>query len=277
VTADARRKARAGASKRYGPRDVALFEPHVLLELDGLRVGLDALRDDLLRDDLELVLSSILVKLSRKASDTSEQSAARRIAAGYPARLFVRKTEELAARLAAIAEPLARAGRVRVIEGDARALPGVADGSIAAALTSPPYPGVYDYLAQHETRLRWLRMESRRFGDIELGARRKLDPLGASGGRTRWREELGQTLRALARVLAGNAPLVLLMADSVIARMAIYAVDEVRALAPEAQLSFVSVASQERQHFHSPSMQAFANRPRREHAILLVRHPRRPR
>jgi 23S rRNA G2445 N2-methylase RlmL len=39
-SADDRRKQKAGATHRYGSEDVALFEPHVLLELDGLRAAL---------------------------------------------------------------------------------------------------------------------------------------------------------------------------------------------------------------------------------------------
>src|SRR5580658_102145 len=38
--ADARRRARAGATRRYPQEDVAMFDPHVLLELDSLRTGI---------------------------------------------------------------------------------------------------------------------------------------------------------------------------------------------------------------------------------------------
>ncbi len=123
AAADERRKARAGPSRRYGPEDVALFEPHVLLELDGLRVGLDRIAGhgaDALRADLELVLSAILTKLSRRTSDTSEHELPRRIAAGYPARLFLRKAEELAQRLAEVAAQL-EASPPALVEEETRA------------------------------------------------------------------------------------------------------------------------------------------------------------
>lgn len=272
--ADERRKARAGPSHRYGPEDVALFEPHVLLELDGLRVGLDRLAGhgaDALRADLELVLSAILTKLSRRTSDTSEHELPRRIAAGYPARLFIRKAEELAQRLADVAAPLAASPPALIEEGDARALRGVEPGSVHLAVTSPPYPGVYDYLAHHEARLRWLRLRSARFEQDEIGARRHLDPLGPEAGRVRWREELGGVLVALARVLRSGAPLVLLLADSVVAGAPVYAVDVVRAAASGARFAIRAVASQPRPHFHRPTARAFERRPRHEHAILLIR------
>ena len=269
--AGSRREARVGASRRYGPEDVALFDPHVLLELDGLRVGLDQLGSDALRADLELVLSAILTKVGKKASDTSDQALPRRIAAGYPAKLFVRKAEELARRLAEVAPALAAAPPARVEEGDARELRGIAPGSIDLIVTSPPYPGIYDYLAHHETRLRWLRLPRASFDRAEVGARRRLDPLGAEEGRARWQAELGAILGAMADVLRPGARAVLLIADSVIAGEPAFAIDLVRAAAPAVGLTMRAAASQERPHFHGPSARAFARRPRREHAILLAR------
>jgi SAM-dependent methyltransferase len=269
--ADARRKARVGASRRYPPDDVALFEPHVLLELDGLRVGIDGVTDERARGDLELVLSAILTKVSRRTSDTSEHEAARRIAAGYPSRLLIKKTQELCARLAEAAPGLAAAPPALVLEGDARALEGVGPGSIALAVTSPPYPGVYDYLAHHEARLRWLRMPTERFDEREIGARRRLDPLGARAGIARWQADLGDALHALARALRPGGAAVLLVADSVVAGAPVYAVDVLRAVAPPAGLAVAAVASQPRPHFHGPSARAFAGRTRAEHAVLLRR------
>lgn len=276
--ADARRKARAGPTHRYGHDDVQLFEPHVLLELDGIRAGIDQLRDETVRADLDLVLSSILVKMSRRASDTSEEGVARRLAAGYPARLFVRKTEELAARLADLDAAFARAPRdraaalppARVLEGDARELAGVADASIALAVTSPPYPGNYDYLSHHAARLRWLRLRPERFDRAEIGARRKLDPLGESAALARWRGDLVASLRAMRRVLRDDGAAVLLIADSVVAGAPVYALDLIRAVAPSAGLAPRAAASQARAHFHAGTARAFASRERREHAILLV-------
>jgi SAM-dependent methyltransferase len=281
--ANGRRKARVGASRRYPPADAALFDGHVLLELDGLRVGLDAATDERARADVELALSAILTKVSRKTSDTSEQDAPRRIAAGYPSRLLVKKTEELAARLAEVEPALDAAPPALVLEGDARALEGVADGSIALVVTSPPYPGVYDYLAHHEARLRWLRLRAEHFDRREIGARRTLDPLGARAGLARWKADMGDALAAMARALRPGGRAALLVADSVVAGAPVYAVDVLAELTPGAGLEVVAVASQERPHFHGPSARAFVARPRGEHAVLLAKpearddRPSRPR
>lgn len=275
--ADERRKARAGASRPYGRDDVALFQPHVLLELDGLRLGIDRLAEaepPRVREALELVLSSILTKVGRRASDTSEQLLDRRIAAGYPARLFVRKAEELARRLAEVAAELAAAPPARVLEGDARVLEGVRASSIDLVVTSPPYPGTYDYLAHHAARLRWLRLPTRGFDRAEIGARRRLDALGHEAGIAEWRRELEAVLSAMQRALRPGGRVVLLLADSVIAGAPVRAIPLVADAARAAGLALEAAASQERPHFHAASAGAFARRPREEHAIALARRKR---
>jgi len=270
ANADERRKAKAGPTRRYGAEDLAIFDRHVLLELDGLRAGIER-TEPKLRADLELVLSSMLTKLSRRTSDTSDRELPRRIAAGFPSRLFVRKTEELAKQLGEVASVMTNAPPSRVLEGDARVLAGIEDRSVSLVVTSPPYPGVYDYLAHHEVRLRWLGLRADRFATNEIGARRRLDALGPAEGLLRWEREIGSALAAMDRVLVPSGMAVLLIADSVIAGKPIYAIDAIRHVLPKTHLRLGAVASQERPHFHEPTRRAFTARPRREHAILLIR------
>lgn len=278
--ADARRKARAGATKRLPAADAAVFEPHVLLELDSLRVGI-AKAPPATRPELGLVLSSILVKVSKKKGDTTEEGAApKRIAAGYPARLFVKRAADLARREDELAAMLpSPPPRARVFEGDATKLEKVQDASIDAVITSPPYAATYDYLAHHDLRLRWLGLDARRLAEAELGARRRYAELAPEDAKREWERELERLLRALARVTKKGASVVLVIADSatapgkrgepaqalradaVVARVA----DRIRALSPVAR------ASQARPHFHGPTASAFRDQARAEHALLLRR------
>jgi SAM-dependent methyltransferase len=268
--AESRRRARLGATRRYPDEDVATFDPHVLLELDGLRDGIERERDAGLRRVLGLVLSSILVKVSRRPGDTAERTAPRRLASGWTIRLFGAKARELGERLAAFASALPPdAPRARVLLGDARRLDGVDDASVAAAITSPPYAGNYDYLSHHALRLRWLGLDAASFEAAEIGARRKLDVLPFEAAFARWCDDLEATLRALARVLAPGAPAVLVMADTALAGRPLWAADLLRRVAPRAGLAVSCVASQRRPHFHAPTARVFARRPRSEHAALL--------
>ncbi|NUO47745.1 MAG: hypothetical protein HOV80_02690 [Polyangiaceae bacterium] len=269
--ADGRRKAKAGASRRFPDEDVATFDPHVLLELDGLRVGIEACTDARTKGDLLLVLSSILTKLSRRRADTSDAAGPKRIAAGYPSRLFVKKTEELVRLLEHVFEPLSSAPQATVLEGDARRLSGVADGSSDLVVTSPPYAGVYDYLDHHRARLRWLAKDTRKFQRSEIGSKRALSRLSASEAIDAYGDEMTDTLHALHRVLVPGALAALLVADSAFGRVPLAADDLVIEAGRRAGFTPRASASQVRPHFDAGTLGAFTREPRREHVVVLQR------
>ncbi|HTJ83368.1 MAG TPA: DNA methyltransferase, partial [Polyangiaceae bacterium] len=269
-----RRKTRAGASRRYPRADATTFDPHVLLELDGIRVGIEAEESPRLRGDLLLVLSSILVKLSRRAADTALRERPTRIAAGYPTKVFIRRTEELARQLAEIEPRLSAAPPAHIEEDDARTLRAFDSGSVDLVLTSPPYAGVYDYLEHHAMRLRWLGLDERRFAEGEIGARRHIAGDRAPDAARLFREQTRDMLAAMARVLRSSGKAVLLVADGLVARRALRIDELLRALAPDVGLEVVAIASQARPHFHAPTAAAFADAPRREHAVMLVKRGR---
>ena len=270
--ADERRRAKAGATRRYPGEDTLAFDPHVLLEMDSLRHGIRTLVDASLQEDLMLVLSAILVKVSRKESDTSERDEPKRIAAGYPARVFMKKALELALRVREL-EALLPSPRpnVSVSLSDATRLPEVGGESVAGIVTSPPYVATYDYLAHHELRLRWLGLSDTAFEAHELGARRAYADLGARAARERWTRELHAMLVTMARVVRRGGPVVLLMADSAVAGEPLPADEIVADVAADTALVCVARASQLRPHFHQATRRAFLTRPRAEHALLLRR------
>jgi hypothetical protein len=268
--ADERRQRRAGATHRYPPDDVALFAPHVLLELDSLRAGVAGRANAAETDALGLVLSAILVKVSQRASDTSSNQSSRRIAAGYTARLFLRKTEDLVRRMARLREllpPDARPAQVTI--DDATRLSSVKASTIDAIVTSPPYVGTYDYLTQHALRLRWLAVDARAFAAGEMGSRRRYAPLDASAARAAWGRELGGTLAAMARVCRKGARAVLVMADSGVRGEALRADAILADAARTAGFDPIARASQTRPHFHGDTASAFRDVPRAEHAIAI--------
>ena len=279
--ADERRRRRAGATRRYGREDTTLFDPHVLLELDGLQAAIAKIPDDGARQALYVVLSSILTKVSRKPGDTADIETAasrppKRLAAGFAIRLFSAKTEELLRRLSEKESLLgSRRHDPVVLQGDARSLDGVPERHFDLVVTSPPYAGNYDYLSHHAARLRWLGMDAEPLAKNEIGARRHLEALPPAQAISRWERDFGASLSAVSRVLKPSGAITLLVADSVVAGRVCRADETVRGLASRAGLAVVAVGSQPRPHFHRSTARAFANRPRKEHVILL-RHSGTP-
>jgi DNA modification methylase len=270
--AETRRQKRAGATRRYPDEDVALFEPHVLLELDGLRAGIERVEPTALRRALLLVLSASLTKFSKRGGDTTHLGAPKRIASGYPIKFFVKKAHELELRLgeaAALLPPDAIAPRLAV--ADARKLFRVSDKSVDLVVTSPPYPGVYDYVEHHRARMRWLGLDARSLEANEIGARRHARRRSFSYAFGRFSSEMGAVLEELSRVLKPTGFAVIVSADSVLEQRALRSDSLYSDLARRSGLDVVALASQERPHFHAPTRDAFRDRARREHAIVLRR------
>lgn len=276
-SADARRRARAGATRRLSPDDLSLFDPHVVLELDGVRAAIEALPAGPIKESLLVVLGALLVKVSRKRGDTAGGETQKRIASGFVIRFFVKKTEELVARRRAFTQALPPSvPRVRVSEDDATELRSVGASTVDCIVTSPPYAATYDYLEHHALRLRWLGLDAKRLAKSEMGARRSYARLDLDGARDKWIGELARFLRAAARVTRIGASVVLVVADSAVRgpRGSAFALraDEMVGDAME-KLPFEpgARASQARPHFHGPTAAAFDRAPRREHALLLRR------
>lgn len=269
--ADARRLAKAGPVRRHGRAEVGEFEPHVFLELDGLQWAIGQIPDPFCRSALRLVLSSLLNKVSRRASDTNTGTSRQRWASGFVIRFFLRKTQELLARMGELERMLPQGVRdCRIELGDARHLPFAAH-SVAAVVTSPPYPGIYDYVEHHRLRLTWLGLSARHLEQHEIGAKRSARKHDPQSFRAEFNGQLQRCLAEMARVLLPHGTVALILADSVIGSTPWYADEEVGRLAYDAGLVLMSQASQPRHHFHEPTSRAFSTRPRCERLLLLRR------
>lgn len=268
--ATARKKKKAGPTKPYGSEDRRMFDVHVLLELDGLASGIAALPAGDIQRALRLVLSAVLGKVSKREGDTSEREVSQRLAGGFTIRFFGKKTDELVKRMAdyrALVPP--DAPLVELAVGDARNT-GIAARRVHLVVSSPPYPGVYDYYAQHVMRLRWLGLDARRFEKAEIGARRFARGKEHADAVRTWKNELGPCIGEMRRVLDRRGIVALVIADSAIAGRALRADVLTAELAEKNGLILAARASQERPHFHIPSRVAFQKQPRKEHVLVLV-------
>ena len=159
----------------------------------------------------------------------------------------------------------------RLAVADARRLFRVSDKSVDLVVTSPPYPGIYDYLEHHRARMRWLDLDTRGLERNEIGARRHARRRSFSYAVGRFRSEMGSVLAELARVLKPSGRAVIVSADSVLDNRAVRSDELFADLARDAGLVGVARASQERPHFHAPTRDAFSDRPRHEHVLVFRR------
>lgn len=212
---------------------------------------------------LRAVFSSGVVKYSNQPSDSRQGNAPPRYPKGAVTRFFVAKCEELARSQMALARRLKTAPQVELYQEDATLLPSLGWGVFDHVLTSPPYPGTYDYYEQHRLRLDWLELEDEPFREGELGARRKEEPAG-------WSRGLRDTMVSLARVLKPGGGLFLVLGDWLEGSHAVDAGEALRRIAAEKGWRAQSWAAVRRGVFSHREKKAYAKRGKWEHLIHFV-------
>ena len=227
----------------------AWFTPHTLREIVLLGDRLGAVEDGPLRRMLRVVLSSIVVKLSRQASDSVPvvDRDFRPWRPGTSFRFFRERAVEVTGMLLRLSSDLHKR-KVPVAEPDLKLADAreVAWGSpFDLVLSSPPYPGVYDYARHHRLRFPL-------FGDDGSFAERH--EIGAKRGSLDYAADLAAALRRLP--LGDNGRILLLVGDGAAGGTPVRADDLLRRLPG---FTVRAAASQ--------------GRPggRREHLVLLTR------
>jgi SAM-dependent methyltransferase len=269
---DDRRLAKAGPLEPYNQATRRAFPIHVLLELDSLQHAVRAVADTRVRRALLLVFSSLLTKVSNQQSDSSKKVVVPRLRSGFTIDLFGKKVTELCEQLRQYRALLpANAPKPKFFERDARQLTVVTSASVDLIVTSPPYPGVFDYLEHHRLRLKFLKLADATFRMREIGARRNYETLDFGAAHARWRAEFVPCLQEMGRVLRPGGHAVLIVADSAVAGQALRADQLLTEWARATPLRVVMTASQQRPNFHGESREAYRSHGRSEHLLLLER------
>ncbi|MFO0984877.1 MAG: DNA methyltransferase [Planctomycetota bacterium] len=245
------------------------FSTHTLAEVCLLKAAIDDLDDERRRRLLLCVLSSLLVKLSKQASDSAPvvDRAYRPWPPGAAYGLFASKCAELTRSLLLLSSDLHKR-KVVVIEpalelGDARTHR-FGKGSFDVILTSPPYPATYDYA--HHQQLRYaLYGGGAQFAEAhELGSRRDLR--GRRDAYACYQQDLTRALENAMRALAPGGRVLLLIGDGRIGARALRTDELVAAIAPRLGASVQAMASQARIDWSSSRRQR-----KHEHLLLLTR------
>ena len=186
------------------------YAPHAGKELQALLSGIRDVEDPLVRKLLLAVFSSIVVKVSWRMSDTSARREKHRRPPGTTAVLFHKKTRELARRLVELRELVPEGTPDTDLDlQDARQV--TVPEPVQLALTSPPYPAVYDYLPMQHLRRVWLGApgeDDRR----EIGPRRAWRKEGKRARRA-WVEDTHAWTKAVAGALQPGGHLVVVVGD----------------------------------------------------------------
>jgi len=190
------------------------YQPHVAQELGRIRDGIKV-ADPAVQPLLRAVMSSILVKVSFRESDTSNRRSPHHRPPGTTATLFHKKARELGRAI----EAMAPGPNPQVRRGDARKMPSMEQPGLI--LTSPPYPGVYDYLPMHQLRYAWLGIDAEDALTKEIGSRRSFRAKGRQDALRRWRKDTDGWIATQASGLAPGGRIVIVVGDGLVGDRAV--------------------------------------------------------
>ncbi len=231
------------------------YAPHVLAELCAIRARMG---DSPL---VRAVFSSIAIKTSERESDTSNRRMSVVRPVGTAATLFHRRAREYARQLEALAAAVPSGVRARVHREDAREIR--APGEFGTVLTSPPYPGVYDYVPMQQLRMEWLGLDPRDAPRAEIGSRRSFRADRATASLA-WREDTSEWVKSATRALAPTGRLIVVIGDGTVGGKRIDSFTPVDEAARAHGLTFVARATVERWDEGQLTM-------RPEHAMIYER------
>ncbi len=218
------------------------------------------------RSLLRTALSSLLVKYSQRASDTSARRVEQEPRRGAVLKAFAARADELCRMLGALRAAVPRGvPEADVAIGDARDID-IGDAERPRLIcTSPPYPGTYDYLPLQHLRLAWMghldALETP--AEREIGARRGFRS-DVGQGYARWREDWTAWLGSARAALAPGGQLAMLIGDGIADGRLLESRGPTVHAARDAGLSLVAAVSIERV---DPATQLA----KREHALVLAK------
>jgi site-specific DNA-methyltransferase (cytosine-N4-specific) len=170
IVRDARR---ATVSVPSIPRVDHWFSKDVQFALARLVDGISRIEDRGLRDDLRLVLSSIIVRVSFQDGDTRYAAIDKDVSSESVLELFLRSAADLDRARQSHLSPLfaETASPARIITADILSISPDDIGPVDLVITSPPYPNAYEYWLYHKYRMYWLGFDPISVREAEIGAR----------------------------------------------------------------------------------------------------------
>ena len=210
------------------------FQPHVLPELIRIDLAVAKISDEPLRDIARVALSDILRRSSNAHSGYPnvmfDKNAPEK---DRPIRPFLKALERITEMVSRLSAVDAVWSDVRVVHGNATALP-LDDATVDAVISHPPYIGSIPYAEYGALSLQWLGADSKQLDRELTGGRRQSPDVVA-----RFEDGYGKMLRESARVLKPGRHAFLMVGNPVVRGEVVDLAEMTLTLASQAGLELV--------------------------------------
>ena len=146
------------------------FRADVCEALTAIRMEIRKVDDELTKQALEAVFSSIIVRVSNQDSDTRYAAVTKSLSSEAVFETFAESAQTLAA--LTMTSPILLETPATVLNQNIfDVCPADFPGDVGLVITSPPYPNAYEYWLYHKYRMWWLGYDPLAVKSSEIGAR----------------------------------------------------------------------------------------------------------
>lgn len=215
------------------------YKPNCFEELTHLFGAIRASESEL-KPLLQAIFSSLVVKYSLRASDTSNKVVFIPRKNGAVLKAFRDKSREYLQQITEL-QTLVPPGTqpAQISLADARH-PGF--DRVDTIITSPPYPGTYDYLLLQQLRQAWFNLDMR--SNQEIGSRRSFKQ--ARAAYETWLKDTDSWVKACAKALLPNGHIAIVVGEGMHAGKLLRVANPTIHAAQKAGLEFITSAAVER-------------------------------
>ena len=235
--------------------------PYLFVELLHWIDGIENLRSANERDTLRAVFSSLIVKFSNKISETSEFTKPPTFPKGAVGKWMERKTQELLKNQLELAKKIPKTSPATIWNENISTLEGPEENSIDCTITSPPFPGTYDYLDLHELRMKWLDFPTDQMSSGEI-TKRNYTP-------RQWKQAFREFMLKLRRWTAEEGVCYLQLGDWLESDERVSGLEFTQKYADSVGWKVAGSASVQREIFDANLRQSFGKSGKWEHLVLL--------
>ena len=211
-------------------------------------------------------MSAIIVHASNQNGETRYAAIEKNIQDKKTLELFKKKLDDMIERIKEF-NTKASDCTCDVHSSDTRELDFLEDSSVDFMITSPPYPNTYDYYLYHKHRMFWLDLAWEHMKKDEIGSRLKHS--SQRQGIESYLDDMNKCFSHFHRILKKNGYFTFVIGDCVINKKRYSGLDLTKKMAEKNGFKVVSKLNYELDDISKLFAQAFRQKNKKEHIILL--------
>jgi len=245
------------------------FQKNVSYELAYLKLKIDSINNDNVKNLLYTGFSKIIVKVSNQDSEVRYTAKNKNHPNGIVYQSFI---DTIASYLEILlSKEHSLIANSKVYHGDSyEILRSFKNDQFDFVITSPPYINTFDYYLYHKQRMFWLGYDHRPVRKNEIGNHHRIDTKNFDTAKSEYIESMTDIMNELSRVSKKNSFFIMIIGDGIVDGRTIDMSEVVSEICIRCKYSIENIESIDLSETTRSFNKKFSNAPKKEHSITLI-------